>query len=158
MQNYCMPRLTNEMTLTLCYAALAPTLKIAQQFYTKNGVPIEEDKTLDFSTINELRTATDDEVYNFDVRFETARLNFDRENRFYACMGFDGGKWLMSDIASRNDAEAYVVKAKKNQLAAGNPLGLHSESGYFIKKLVHWDSSFTNTNNAIKEYLSLIHI
>lgn len=48
MQNYCMPRLTNEMTLTLCYAALAPTLKIAQQFYTKNGVPIEEDKTLDF--------------------------------------------------------------------------------------------------------------
>lgn len=152
MQNYCMPRLTNEMTLTLCYAALAPTLKIAQQFYTKNGVPIEEDKTLDFSTINELRTATDDEVYNFDVRFETARLNFDRENRFYACMGFDGGKWLMSDIASRNDAEAYVVKAKKNQLAAGNPLGLHSESGYFIKKLVHWDSSFTNTNNAIKEY------
>lgn len=43
-------------------------------------------------------------------------------------------------------------QGKKNQLAAGNPLGLHSESGYFIKKLVHWDSSFTNTNNAIKEY------
>lgn len=152
MQTYCMPRLTSDMTLNLCWAALAPTLKIAQQFYTKNGVPIEEDKTLDFSNINELRTPTEEEVYNFDLHAQTARLNFDRENRFYACMGFDGGKWLMSDIPSRDDAEAYVIEAKKNQLAAGNPLGLHSESGYFIKKLVNWDSSFTNTNNVIREY------
>lgn len=152
LQNSCMPRLTSEMSVNLCAIALAPTLKIAQQFYTKNGVPIEEDETLDFSTINELREATDEEVYNFDMRYQTARLNYDREDRFYACMGFDGGKWLMSDITSRDDADTYVVRAKKNQIAAGNPLGLHSESGYFIKKLVHWDSTFYETNNSTKEY------
>lgn len=152
LQNVCMPRLTSEMSLNLCMAALAPTMKIVRQFYTKNGVPVDEDVTLDFSNINELRTPVEDEVYNFNLRAQTARINFDRENRFYATMGFDGGKWLMSDIPSRNDADAYVVQAKKNELAAGNPLALHSETGYFIKKLVSWESSFTNTNNHTREY------
>ena len=34
------------------FPTLGPTLKMAQLFYTKNGVPINEDKTLDFSSID----------------------------------------------------------------------------------------------------------
>src|SRR5690606_5688801 len=35
----------------------AAPIKVAKQFYTKNGVPIEEDKTLDFSNYMSTRTA-----------------------------------------------------------------------------------------------------
>ncbi|HEX8021285.1 MAG TPA: RagB/SusD family nutrient uptake outer membrane protein, partial [Mucilaginibacter sp.] len=57
---------------------LGPTLKMAKMFYTKNGVPINEDKTLDFSDIAQLRVGTHDERFNIKEGEITARLNFDR--------------------------------------------------------------------------------
>jgi hypothetical protein len=34
---------------------LGPTIKMAKLFYTKNGVPINEDKTIDFSNISQAK-------------------------------------------------------------------------------------------------------
>jgi len=146
-----MPLLTTDMGPSAAFASLAPPLKIVQQFYTSHGVPIEEDKFLDFSDLKKLRIATPEERVNFEVRYETARLNFDRENRFYASIGFDGGKWLTADLPARKDYEAYTVKAKLGQISSGSVMGLFSETGYYTKKVVNWESTFA-ANSSIREY------
>lgn len=151
-QKGCMARLAIEFDPGACPSVFAPTLKIVRQFYTKNGVPIEEDKTLNFDDLNTIRVATYEERYNFAERYETARINFDRENRFYASVGFDGGKWLMFNTPSRSDDDTYVVKAKKKQMAAGVNYGCQSETGYFTKKLVNCESLFTTNSTSVKEY------
>src|SRR3546814_9367444 len=38
---------------------MAPTLKLVESFYSKNGVPIDEDKTWDYEGRYELRTSID---------------------------------------------------------------------------------------------------
>lgn len=152
LQNACMPMLDANMNINTVRGCLAPTLQIVEEFYTKNGVPIDEDKTLDFSQINELRTATADERYNFQEGYTSARINFDRENRFYADIGFDGGKWIMEYHPSRSDVDTYVLQAKLGQLGYGQVQGATSSTGYFTKKLVHWESGFGNTTAGVVEY------
>ncbi|GAB6119746.1 RagB/SusD family nutrient uptake outer membrane protein [Dysgonomonas termitidis] len=151
LQKACMPLLNENMGVNTAYASLAPPLKIVKEFYSFHGVPIEEDKLLNFKDMKALRIATPQERVNFEVRYETARINYDRENRFYACIGFDGGKWLTADLPQRVDYEAYTVKAKAGQISAGAAIALYSVSGYYTKKLVNWESTFT-ANSSIKEY------
>ena len=152
LQNACMPMLDARMNINAVRGCMAPTLQVVEEFYTRNGVPIEEDKTLDFTEINELRTATADERYNFQEGYTTARINFDRENRFYADIGFDGGKWIMEYHPSRSDVDTYVLQAKVGQLGYGQVQGATSSTGYFTKKLVHWESGFGNTTAGVVEY------
>ena len=71
---------------------LAVPLKIADLFYTKNGVPITEDKTWNYDDRFELRKATANDKYFIKEGYTTANLNFDREVRYYASLGFDGTK------------------------------------------------------------------
>ena len=151
MQQAGQPLLHADMGPSSAYASLAPTLKVVEQFYTHNGVPIDEDKTLDFRDIKRLRIATAAERVNFQVMYESARINFDRENRFYASTGFDGGKWLTADLPARKDYEAYTVKAKLGQISSGSVMGLFSETGYYAKKVVNWESTFA-ANSSIREY------
>lgn len=152
LQNACMPMLDASMNINAVRGCMAPTLQVVEEFYTRNGVPIEEDTTLDFTEINELRTATADERYNFQEGYTTARINFDRENRFYADIGFDGGKWIMEYHPSRSDVDTYVLQAKVGQLGYGQVQGATSSTGYFTKKLVHWESGFGNTTAGVVEY------
>ena len=152
LQNACMPMLDASMNINAVRGCMAPTLQVVEEFYTRNGVPIEEDKTLDFTESNELRTATADERYNLQEGYTTARINFDRENRFYADIGFDGGKWIMEYHPSRSDVDTYVLQAKVGQLGYGQVQGATSSTGYFTKKLVHWESGFGNTTAGVVEY------
>jgi hypothetical protein len=54
---------------------LAPPLKMAELFYTKNGVPIEEDKTWDYANRFKLRTVTAAHASNAG-RLPNRRLTF----------------------------------------------------------------------------------
>ncbi len=146
----CMPpteRGTNNSRFAL-QGAWSPPIKIVKLFYTSNGVPIEEDKTLSFAAYDQLRTATTAERYNIEPGFVTARLNFDREPRFYADLGFDGSIWYMKDgNAASSDINTFYLKAKNSQSAGFGSVTYWSETGYFIKKLVSWEST-TNGQNA----------
>lgn len=123
-------------------------IKIAKQYYTKNGVPIEEDKTLDFTEYTQVRTAVHDERFYIEPGFMTARLNYDREPRFYASLGFDGGIWYMRDGTSTgSDENAMYVQLKNTERSGFGHFTNWNETGYFLKKLVHWEST-TNSNNA----------
>lgn len=152
LQQGCMPLVDGSMNVNYARGCIAPTMAVVNEFYTRNGVPINEDKTLNFTNVNELRTATDEEKYNFKVGYRTARINFDREDRFYADLGFDGGKWLMSYTPSNSDVDTYVVESKQGQISYGTVSGNTSITGYFTKKLVNWESGFGNTTAGVFSY------
>jgi hypothetical protein len=115
-------------------------LKIAKMFYTSNGVPIEEDITFDFTDYEQLRKATKNESYNIKTGYVTARLNFDRENRFYADLGFDGGIWYKKD--ARGVDTAFYAQTKWADLGGAPSTLSWNETGYYIKKLVNWEMVF----------------
>ncbi|WP_293783718.1 RagB/SusD family nutrient uptake outer membrane protein [uncultured Pedobacter sp.] len=146
----CMPpteRGTNTSRFQL-QGAWSPPIKIVKLFYTSHGVPIEEDKSLNFSGYEQLRTGTNAERYQIEPGFVTARLNFDREPRFYADLGFDGGIWYMKDgNATSSDLSTFYLKAKNSQSAGFGSVTYWSETGYFVKKLVSWEST-TNGQSA----------
>jgi len=121
------------------FPTLGPTLKMAQLFYSKNGVPINEDKTLDFSSITSLRVATHEERFNLIENYTTARLNFDREPRFYGALGFDGCTWFMA--SSSSDENTWNMQCRVGQFgsAISTPV-----TGYFIKKAVNWHDEWVS--------------
>lgn len=110
---------------------MAPTLKIVEQFYSKNGVPIEEDKTYDYANRYALRTVAPAEGEKMQVGYETAVLNFDREPRFYADIAFDGAKWYMQNGTWNIQARWGQNQSQKNVFG-------YSVTGYFTKKIVSW--------------------
>ncbi len=97
LQQAAQPRLTTDMSTNSALASLAPTLKVVQQFYTDHGVPIDEDNTYNFNEINQLRIATPEERINFEVRYETARLNFNRVIVTHICTPHMACKFLLCD-------------------------------------------------------------
>lgn len=124
----------DQATNTGSFAVMAPTLKMVSLFYSHNGVPITEDKTLNFANPTELRTAVTAEKYNLIEGYRTARINFDREPRFYASLGFDGGIWYMSNSKSNSDDNTWTVQTKKGQFGSGIAIPI---TGYYPKKLVN---------------------
>src|SRR3546814_5679203 len=80
------PRSTRTDTL-FPYTTLFRSLKMAELFYTENGVPISEDKTWDYADRYNLRIATSDDEA-LQTGYQTVGLHFNREPRFYADMAF----------------------------------------------------------------------
>lgn len=116
-------------------ALMGPSLKIAKMFYTANGVPIDEDKTLDFSNYATLRTATHAERFNVKEGETTARLNFDRENRFYANIGFDRCIWYMANSPSHSDENTFYLFCRAGEFGQNSPIPLTT---MYMKKILNW--------------------
>ncbi|MBL4561941.1 MAG: RagB/SusD family nutrient uptake outer membrane protein, partial [Labilibaculum sp.] len=152
LQQLCMVPLSLEDNHNYARKIMSPPLKIARMFYTKNGVPIDEDKILNFSNNTELRIAVASERFNIKEGYETARLNFDREPRFYADLSFDGGIWYKYDSPSNSDEGTYVVKAKYGDYAGSSHSMNYNETGYYIKKLVDWNMTMSSSGATYKDY------
>jgi hypothetical protein len=153
LQTVAMGRIYQDVsTNTGARSQLCAPLKIAEMFYTSNGVPISEDKTLDFSNKYSLRTAAPSERFNLIEGYQTARINFDREPRFYADLCFDGGIWYMYSSPTRSDSGTYQLRAKSTQYGGNNIAGYYNESGYFIKKLVEWNFTFSSSGTTVRVY------
>ncbi|MDR2037729.1 MAG: RagB/SusD family nutrient uptake outer membrane protein [Bacteroidales bacterium] len=118
----------------------SPTLKIVEQFYSRNGVPIDEDKTWDYNNRYTLRESTDQESLHVRKGYTTVNLHFDREPRFYASIGFDGGIWYGQGVYDNTKSdELFYVQTKRGQRnAAGSDRS--TVTGYFIKKLIHFEN------------------
>src|SRR3546814_13324775 len=71
---------------------LSPPLKIAELFYTKNGVPINGDKTYRYNDRYTLQRAEESDRLYLKPGEDIPILHFDREPRFYAFLGFDQGR------------------------------------------------------------------
>ncbi|GAA4311862.1 RagB/SusD family nutrient uptake outer membrane protein [Compostibacter hankyongensis] len=130
---------------------LGVTLKIAELFYTRNGVPITEDKTWDYSGRLNLKMATAADKYNIAEGYTTAALNFDREPRFYADLGFDGGIWYGQ--GRYDDKDTWHLEAKSGQSSAPITNTRYNITGYWPKKLVHYQNVIgTGNTYTVQQY------
>ncbi|GAB3012051.1 RagB/SusD family nutrient uptake outer membrane protein [Niabella terrae] len=125
-------------------------LKIADLFYTSNGIPLEEDKT--WTNVNrlELRTGTDEYQFYIKKGYTTARLNFDREPRYYADLGFDGGIWYGQ--GKFVDTDTWYVSAKKGEPASKVTNNSFNVTGIWPKKLVNYVNVIQETSYSRENY------
>lgn len=121
-----------------------PTLGVVEQFYTRNGVPIDEDVTYDYENRYEVMDIPADHFYYADTTARTARLHLFREPRFYAWIGFDNGKWFNMEVP--DDENAYVLHCKSGELAGRNTEN-YSVTGFFTKKMVSYELVMTQSND-----------
>jgi len=118
-----------------------PPLKMVELFYSDNGVPINEDKTWKYAERFELRKAEHVDRYDIKEGYTTIGLHFNRENRFYASVGFDGGIWYGQGRTDENNA--FYIMSKSGQAANIYTLAYYSATSYWPKKLI-------NTQNVIE--------
>lgn len=123
----------------------APTLRVAEVYYSKNGVPIDEDVNYDYNNRYKLRTSLEENKYHIKEGEETAALNFDREPRFYADLGFDRGIWFENG-KSASDLNAWTIRNRRLEDGAANWARSASLTGYFAKKLIHLKSNIQGRN------------
>jgi hypothetical protein len=109
-------------------------IKILYQFYTKNGVPINEDKTWNYTGRFTPRLVENDQQYNLAVGQTTAGIHFDREPRYYASIGFDRGIWFGQGNTSETDQ---YLQCRNGETAANQVMHTWNATGMFPKKLVH---------------------
>lgn len=156
LQCHCQPRLAAyqiEKEYT-CRGMYAPTLDIAEMFYSSNGVPIEEDKewisSNGYSERYQVATATEADKYFVKEGYQTAKLNLNREPRFYGTLGFDGASWY--GHGKNNPDDLYYLEAKKGQVSGQSSLALYSITGYYAKKLIYYKNIISQTSEVIEEY------
>jgi hypothetical protein len=128
---------------------LSAPIHIAEQFYSKNGVPIEEDPSYNYASRYKTSFAKD-QMYHIEKNFETANLNQNREPRFYANLGFDGGIWFgngrYKDVGMGSPDEiSWVVHAKNGEVSGKTSSIRYSVTGYFIKKYSHFETGGTTS-------------
>jgi hypothetical protein len=121
----------------------APTLVVAEEFYSNNGVPINEDIAWGYDNRYKLRTATVDNALLLMPNEQTVRLNFDREYRYYASLSFDRGAWF-GNGKETDDHDPWYIKNRKGEFASIFEISQYSITGLYPKKLVNLGSVITN--------------
>ena len=117
---------------------VAVPLKIANQFYTDHGVPVEHD--LERSSVNPEAIRDIDKNYRWYMKegYSTAEFNFDREPRFYADLGFDGSLWASPNKNNPTSGEIAWASRGRN---------LSSPTGYHVKKLASHEAKMISQNS-----------
>jgi hypothetical protein len=150
LQTLAMTKISSTRNYYTARSLLAPTLVVAEQFYSSNGVPIDEDNSAFWAANYPERytiTTVPDEGINkhiLEVGGQTAMLHLNRELRFYSSISFDRGAWYMSGDA--NDSTAL----SKPHFLAGEYSGMRTSedypiTGYLNKKVVSFKSSITSS-------------
>ncbi|HTG55376.1 MAG TPA: RagB/SusD family nutrient uptake outer membrane protein, partial [Niabella sp.] len=125
-------------------------LNFVSKFYTRNGVPVEEDLTYDQTGMYNLRTATAEDKYYIKEGYTTAGLNFDREPRFYADLIFDGGVWCGSSFL--DEENPLYAEMKVTGSAGSYRANSHNLTGYTAKKLNHFRTTVITGSTATAIY------
>jgi hypothetical protein len=142
---------------------IAPTMRMAELFYSNRGVPISEDKYYDYENRFKTEAAPEDHRYYIKTDYITAKLNMYREPRFYANLGFDGGYWLGNDRTMDFDGlqtnqTAWVTEMLKGK-PSGNFMGLrYSVTGYAVKKGSHIGTTVTTALNTVQGTFPIIRL
>ena len=127
-----------------CISMHNPTLNVAEEFYTKHGVPMSEDNTYDYPGRYTVDDVPIGHNYYIAKDFRTAKMNFNREPRYYAYLGFDGGKWF--NLEAPSDKESFMVRGKALELSGMN-LANYNITGFYAKKLVNYKLVMTEASH-----------
>lgn len=106
---------------------LCPTFEAVQMYYTRNGLPWEDDpETKDIDPL----------AYNEAAG--TVEMHLHKEPRFYASVGYDRGKYAIN-------GEEFILKCRAGEMQ-GSVLDASKEyqscTGYILKKWIHRQSAF----------------
>lgn len=152
LQSPCFPRL-EQGTGSSTSGTMSVPFSTVDLFYSKNGVPIEEDKEFDYARRFDIRTGDDAHKYYIQKGEQTAAMNFDREVRFYSTLGFDRGKWYGNSYKNSpdDDAECLYPKNRFGEYSSVFNPGDYNATGYWPKKLVCINSTFRDANSVSYE-------
>ncbi|MFV0591006.1 MAG: RagB/SusD family nutrient uptake outer membrane protein [Draconibacterium sp.] len=133
---------------------MCPTLRMAELFYTKNGVPIDEDTGFDYQNRFNTAVAPDEAKYYIQPGYETAKLNINREARFYANLAFDGAIWFgngrYKDVGDgATNEQPWVFHTKKGQPQGKTSNIRYSLSGYWARRTSHFESVSTSSSSNV---------
>lgn len=127
-----------------------PTLKAVELFYSKNGVPIEEDLTYDYTHRYDLTLTTATDKYYVQPDIMAPKLHLNRESRFYGSIGIDGGWWF--GLGRFNQDQQWPIKSKYGQVSGPRGMERFSITTFFIKKLANFNSSYNGTAYTCKRW------
>lgn len=148
-------------TAAFSWQWLGASYQMAERYYTKNGLPIEEDQTFDKSTMHEIITTPGASAPEYTPLLgymqpgaQTIRLYMNREPRFYANLGITGGYW-----------RAHIVRIN-TMMFSGTDGGFNSSvnntdflaTGIGVQKLVHPESQSGAWQRTIKFPYPLIRM
>ena len=159
LQMWCQPRWTADHSALFGYTkkSHAPTLNMVETFYTNNGVPIDEDITWDYGNrYDVIQTpvfdSNNENFHEFYIEddYYTAKLHTYREPRFYSSIGFDGGKWFSLETENINFIPH--LNAKSGAASGKQGFEIYSITGFFAKKLVHYENIISLQGSTIKGY------
>ncbi len=158
-QGLATPRLTSKSVVNGFSnpGTFAVPLTTTDLFYSNKGVPIAEDKTWDFANRYSVQTGDDANRYYIKNGYETAKLNFAREPRYYANLAFDGGIYFGNGKLDQNDP--YFVQARGN----GSFAGPHDKqwlniTGYWPKKLANYLSVYDESWQSVPFRLPIMRL
>lgn len=147
-QKFSCPALSSLSSPTVT-PLISVTMNVAESFYTKNGVPMDEDNSEYWVNNYHERykpAVIPDEAdnkYYLEIGEQTALLNMNREPRFYANLGFDRGAWYIE--GNKDDLDGTVkLHAKKGEFA-GRTHSSYNITGYFPKKIVGTQAYFSKS-------------
>ena len=115
-----------------------PSLDIVELYYTNNGLPIEVDKTWDYAGRFDFKTGDVKNMHHVKLGYETVKLHFDREPRFYANVGFDGGVWYGQ--GKYTDADKWHLEIRAGRFTGVREASIHSPTSYYPKKPINYQS------------------
>lgn len=149
-QQLSMPRVSSTRDHFEVMSCLAPTLKIVEQFYSNNGVPLDEDKNTfwkeNYNQKYDIVTIPDEgeNKYLLEIGQPTINLHLNRELRFYASIAFDRSKWY--DATCENDEAAlYNLHFRYKEYSGSRSSENYTITGYLPRKLVNHKSAGTTT-------------
>ncbi|NOW95132.1 RagB/SusD family nutrient uptake outer membrane protein [Mucilaginibacter sp. SG564] len=158
-QGYVIPKLTSAAVgMANTYPSnWAVPLAESELFYTNNGVPLVEDKNFDYTNRFIPQVGDDANKDYIEQGYETARENFNRERRFYASIGFDGGIWFGNGVTDQS--KAYYVQARGIFGLAG-PKSFNSTNitGIWPKKLGNYQTVMDQSFTTVDFHLPLIRL
>lgn len=157
-QEYNMPRLTAKSASNIiAQGTFAVPISEQELFYTNKGVPINEDKTWNYTDRYGLRTAEDADRFYIHNGYTTVNAHFNREPRFYADVAFDGGVWYGNSFL---DPENTVyVQARGSSSYAGPKDNIRiNVTGYWAKKLVNYQTVYDENMTWVDFHLPVIRL
>ena len=135
-------------TASYAWQWLGADYRMDELYYSRNGVPIEDDKTFEYDNRLEITDVPEDNYHKGYMQSgeKTIKLHLNREPRFYAWLVVDRSIWRTHDMA--ND-----VKMRYNEFPGGRG-SQHTTDFYWtgigVKKLVHPESGTGHWARVVK--------
>lgn len=132
----------------------SPTIQAAEAYYTKNGLPIDQDLSFNYESRYSLARATENDKFHTipGSTIVIPNLHLGREPRFYASIGFDKGiyrTWGQKWQLMMKKGETYGRRGNTNDYVI---------SGYVLKKVCHPNSEGDAYNKLVTYPWPLIRL